>query len=305
MRNTLTGAYLTKFKPYVHRWTDIYKKGILAKMYLLEDYYKGDIEDVEFITLTTYQDGVTYEQALENLAHGREKLLALLRWRFGTNDYVWILEPHKSGYPHLHMVYFKKLTPADRDNLSSIWADKYELGSKDNGLYFSSPRASSNGVFLAGSISRIRGYLMKYISKGLYSDSEYKYQFHGKEVPFSMTLKELLFNAILKKTKNRLWGCSRVLSQIMKRPAKPDSEEWECIEVDQHYGQTVEDGVSVLWTKEHGLRPSFVSIWRPFCSWITKPITELYEKQGYKIEYDKNQSLWVAYERVSVPIECV
>ena len=306
MINTLSGELKTLIKPYVHRWTDIYKSGVLAKMYQLEAYYGDNIQDVEFITLTTYQRGLTYEEALTNLSKGREKLLSLLRWRYGTNDYVWVFEPHESGFAHLHMVYFRALSPSDRESLSSIWHDKYELGSKEHGLYFSPPRASSDGVFLSGSIAHIRSYLMKYISKGLYSDSEYKYEFHGKEVPFSMSLKELLFNAILKKTKTRLWGCSRNLSQIMKRPEEPGSEEWECIEVDQYYGDSVDDGFNVLWTKEHGLRPSFIWMWKEFCSWTTEPLKELYEKHGYKIEFEpfRDKNKWVAYERVCVPVEC-
>lgn len=321
MRNTLTGAFLTKFKPYIHRWTSIYRKGVLAKFYQLEAYTGEYITDVEFITLTTYQRGRNQEEALINLKKGLKKLLDTLRQRYGTQDYVWMFEPHDSGFSHLHLVYFKKLSEHDQETLQTLWHEKYELGSLENGLFFSAPRPSADGVCLGGSIKSIRNYLMKYVSKGLYSEAIHEYEFHGKIIPLEISLGELLFNAILKKTKTRLWGCSRRFSQIMKRPEKPKSDEWECVEVDQYYGLSSKDQetfsekpkemkehfLSVLWTKEkfHFIG-SYVSqvkriVWEPVFS-QSYSIAGYSHKPGYMVKFDKNTQLFTLYKSLLKPI---
>ncbi len=41
--------------PYIHRWTDIYYKSILAKFYALEEWMKNNPGVVTMFTLTTYQ----------------------------------------------------------------------------------------------------------------------------------------------------------------------------------------------------------------------------------------------------------
>lgn len=313
MRNKLTGAYLPpKWKPYVHRWTDIYKKGILAKMYLLEGYYGEDISELEFITLTTYQRGFDQEEAMLRLNEGLKKLLDLLRFRYGAQDYVWMREAHKSGYSHVHLVYFKKLTDLEKEGLQKIWHEKYGLGSEERGLYFSPPRASEDGLCPAGSIKSIRSYLMKYISKGLYSDSL---------VSESMEKGELLFNSLLKKTKSRLWGCSRNLSRVMKRPVDPKSEEFECVEVDQYYGVNLDEiqefyqdetkeeqkthFYSVLWTKDKGLRPDLVKKWKFIASTpiLLKSDIERIEAGKIRMEdYPDRKQRYLLYEPYWAPV---
>lgn len=277
-KNLLTGEGFVKWKPYIHRWTSTYRKGVLAKMYQLEAYAGENLTELEFITLTTHQEGITREEQLSQLKIGREKLLDVLRKRYGTQEYVWMLEHFKSGFSHLHLIYFKKLTEEEKESIKTIWHEKYELGNYKNGLYFSAPRASLDGVCVGGSIKSIKNYLIKYIAKGLEPNSEseqnsesyQEYEFHGKKIPLNMSLGELLFNAILKKTKTRLWGCSRLFSKIMKRPEKEGEKDWECIEVDQLYEpyqeeETLEERkehfMTVLWTKEGGLRPEAVKKW--------------------------------------------
>ncbi|HEX2975814.1 MAG TPA: hypothetical protein VHO68_07745, partial [Bacteroidales bacterium] len=85
---------------------------------------------------------------------------------------------------------------------------KYQAGREGIGIDFSLPEASEDGTFKAGSIARVRSYLIKYLSKGLYKE-------------WNPT--ELLFNAVLWKTKTRMWSCSRNFSKIMK----PEIQELE------------------------------------------------------------------------------
>lgn len=277
MRNVLTGECFVKVKPYVHRWTDVYRRGVLAKFYQLEAYLKENPKPAILISLTVSTRYKTYEEVIDELAVGRKKLLDVLRWKFGAQDYFWSLEPHQSGFAHLHLIYFYSISESDQAFLKTLWSEKYGYGSYDNGLNFSLPRASSDGSCPAGSISCLRNYAMKYVSKGLHSGSSHEIEFMGLKVPFEMSLGELLFNAILKKTNSRLWGCSRHFSQIMKRPEKEKDPAWECVEVDQYYGvhpdekefypdetdaEVQKHFFSVLWTKESGLRPDKERVWR-------------------------------------------
>jgi len=302
-RKISTGEITKKTIPYVHRWTTIYRKGILKKLYQLEAEYPDCYDDLCMISPTVSQRGKSPESCLLELRENKTRLIEALRDRFGTHDYFCIFEPHETGYPHCHILYMHKLTHSEQIEIKYMWSSYTDPSSKahfEHGLEFSDVRASSDGEFKSGSVSRIRGYLMKYLVKGLFNQKEYHYNIRGRNVTFNMPMNELLFNALLKKHKIRLWTCSRHLSQIMKWN-KDSSDDWECLQIDEVYS---DEQKRLYWTKEHGLKPSFIHVWRPFCSWTTEPLTELYEKHGYKIEYDKNTSLWVAYESVCIPVEC-
>ena len=299
-----TGEITKKTIPYVHRWTTVYRKGILKKLYQLEDEYPDCYSDLCMITSTVSQSGKSPESCLLELNKSRRRLIEALRDRFGTQDYFSILEPHMTGYPHCHILYMHRLTESEQVEMKYTWSSYFDPTSKDHfdhGLTFSDVRASENGEFESGTISKIRGYLMKYLVKGLFNQKEYHYNIRGRNVTFNMPMNELLFNALLKKHKVKLWTCSRRFSKIMKKP-EGDSEDWECLQIDQVYS---DEQKRLYWTKEHGLRPSFKHVWRPFSTWTSRPLTELYENHGYKIEYDENRSLWVAYENVCVPVECL
>lgn len=304
MQNVVTGEGFIKWKPYVHRWTEIYKRGVLAKFYQLEAYLKEEPKSAVLISLTVSTRNKTYEQVLSELTAGRKKILDVLRWKFDTQDYFWCLEPHKSGFAHLHLIYFYSISESDQVFLKNLWSEKYGYGSFENGIDFSLPCASSDGSCPAGAIASIRNYAMKYVSKGLHSGSSHEIEFMGLKVPLEMSLGELLFNAILKKTKSRLWGCSRHFSEVMKRPVKERSEDWECIEVDQYYGFPADEvdfypdeseaerqkhSFSVLWTKEGGLRPDEMT-WKFVNDYYSmsqvnflEPLTH-YKLKGYKFE---------------------
>lgn len=214
--NTKTGETFTKSIPYVHQFTSVYRKSILAKLYALEAYLGPDVRDVEMITLTTYQRGRDPRACMLQLKADLKRLLDLMRKRFGTVDYFYMLEPHETGYPHAHMAYFKKLTDAEKDYLIFAWSCVIEAGNLANGLHFSEPRASQDGKHEAGSIGGIRNYFMKYISKGLYAPE--------------MSPAEQLFNALRWDSKTRLWGCSRNFSKVMARPVTEANPDWQFCE---------------------------------------------------------------------------
>lgn len=320
MKNKLTGEGFVTFKPYLHRWTDTYRRGILAKFYALESYFGNDVFDVEFITITVNQRNLTYEEVLQRLVDGRSKLIEVLRWHYDTQDYVWMLEPHDSGFCHLHLVYFHKIPDADKLNLQRLWSEKYELADV-HGVHFSAPRPSADGACLGGSIHNVRNYLMKYVSKGLFSESLHEYEISGRKVTFNMSLGELLFNSILKKTGTRLWGASRHLSKVMKRPERENSEDWQCEEVDQYYGldsddlelygdETLEEKqkhlYSVLWTREGGKYPKEVPIWQFLAYHHINFFTPSdWTLPDYKFEIDPPTGVVTLYKREFISSELI
>jgi hypothetical protein len=222
---TETGEITEKEIPYIHRWNPIYRKSILAKLYQLEEYVDYTASAVTMITLTIAHGNIDQEECLLMLVKFYTKLFDVLRHEYGAIDYFYILEPHKSGYAHMHIMYMKKLSDMEQVHIKKLWADKYGVGSYEHGIDFSEPRASTDGFFEGGSIGRIRGYIMKYISKGLVDESGVS----------KMPLNELLFNSLLKKHKIRLWNSSRNFSQVMSEKKDPKELDWECDRTELHY----------------------------------------------------------------------
>ncbi|MCX6699094.1 MAG: hypothetical protein NTV68_04070, partial [Methanomicrobiales archaeon] len=126
--------------------------------------------------------------------------------------YLWIAEPQsESGYPHIHAGFFTEFTDGEKDRLKNHWSHVVEAGDYKHGLDFS---VGSN--YKNGEISSLRNYLMKYLSKTFV-----------ETIP-EWSPEELVFNAIAWKKHYRFFGCSRDLSQIMKRPAK-DRSNYTCL----------------------------------------------------------------------------
>lgn len=308
MKNLLTGENFVIFKPYVHRWTELYRRGVMAKFYALEAHLGKNVSNVIIITLTTSSRNKRYEDVLTELKENRKKLLDVLRWKYGTQDYFWFFEYHKSGFSHIHIAYFYSIPLSEQVWLKHLWSDKYGCGSFDRGLNFRLPDAAADGSAPKGVIGNIRKYLTKYVSKGLYPgpDSEPPQEVFlcGKKIPLSMSYAELLFNSMLKKTKTRLWGCSRRFSEIMKRPENEHSDDCECLEIDQFYGldpgelefypdeseaEKQKHFYSVLWTKESGLRPDKEKRWKwrntvPSWSLDGSKLADEWKFKGFKFE---------------------
>ena len=109
-----------------------------------------------------------------------------LRNRHPGANYVWVLEAHKTGFPHCHLVIFKEFTKAEQNAIKALWSSKYEAGSLDRGVEITSKKSDE-------SIQSIRNYLMKYMAKELALATE------------PWTKRDFLFNAMVWKTKTRMW----------------------------------------------------------------------------------------------------
>ena len=206
------GAWDYYDMPYTTRWSPAYKKKMIAKMYAVEEYYKRSGKSVvTLLTLTGYQDGTASTNTLgktntrEELFGDSQKKHGLKGgWRLLSNriakvcpnlDKIWVIEPHKSGYPHLHVAILGYIPKDIQKRLTRLWSEKYQIGSTKHGIDFSVKSIKE-------SIQSIRNYLMKYIMKGI-----------GGEGMETWTAEEWVYHAIAWKHHHRYFGMSRSISR--------------------------------------------------------------------------------------------
>ena len=197
---------------YIHRWTPVYRKRLMAKLYLLDQWWKDRKGPVTLLTLTTYQAGeysrskkgeiVTIEDSFLLLKDGWDKLSKILRKYIQDLTYIWVIEPHTSGYPHFHVIVFAEIPELFQDKIKQLWSEKYKAGSKEHGVDFTTRTPEED-------LNSLRNYLMKYIAKGfIITETRFSETFWTKE--------QLVFNALLWKYGYRTFQPSRKLQQIMK-----------------------------------------------------------------------------------------
>jgi len=205
---------------YIHRWTDTYRRSWIAKLYLLEAWHKREGLPVTLLTLTTYQNGWYSHQKGRNLAipesfdalkTGWRKLTKILRKELRTIEYFWVMEPHESGYPHMHVMLFSEISPGLQDKISSLW-ELYGAGSRAHGVDFEI-RPEIEGI------RSLRNYLLKYLAKGLQgTDSKF-----GDD---PLLPGHWVFHSQVWKYKYRIVGSSRLLSRVMAYNAPERHTEW-------------------------------------------------------------------------------
>ena len=184
---------------------------------------------VTMFTLTTYQgsksrfnDGsysrkvlgrdLTIVECFDLLKESRKKFLNVLRNRYPGINYVWVLESHETGYPHCHLVVFREFSETEQTTIKQLWSEKYHAGSYARGIEVTLKRSDE-------SIHSIRNYLMKYMTKQFGIGNQ------------GWIDEELLFNAIVWKTVTRMWGASKELTAIMRRPEKDSDVIWDTVEL--------------------------------------------------------------------------
>ena len=228
---------------YSHRWTQTYVNKVLHRLYKLDDI---KINSATMITMTTYHDSdyafaktgkrFSMVDSFEMLIKSRAKLIQNLRNIYDDVQYIWILEPHKSGYPHCHMLVFKKISPVEQVKLKSMWANKYETGSFQHGLDFTD----------VTNIRKTRNYLMKYMRKSVAA-------INLRDGCFDIC--QLCYHAVAKFGGYRYYGCSSAVSQLMNfdlvRPDKGEIVWYKC---------------SVDLVKEHSYAPGSMYMERHDCS---------------------------------------
>ena len=225
---------LVKEIGYFHRFTGDYRRMLYAKFSQLEDWYNDECPPAYLMSLTTSSRDKTIKEAFDELRDGWRGLSNVIRNMRRENnrnlEYLYIYEPHKSGYPHIHVILFGVLTDADIHRMKALWSEKYGCGSYEHGLDVSMPEEDQHRV---DDFEHIRAYILKYLQKGIDLDS--------------MKLADFVFNAVMwsfydksqwsykipywtasgkfapKSTGGgafRLWGASRGLTSVMKYEPK-------------------------------------------------------------------------------------
>jgi hypothetical protein len=193
--------------PYKTRWSPSYKKDMMTKMYGVDEYLQKCSRSnlVTLLTLTGYQGGKLSQKVKGKVVNKTELFKEIKQgWRLLSNlltkvspglEYVWIMEPHHSGYPHMHVALFGYVSKELQDRLRRLWSEKYCVGSAEHGIDFSVKSMKE-------SIRSIRNYLMKYITKGI-----------GGEGRGKWSAEEWVYHALAWKHHHRYIGMSRSISR--------------------------------------------------------------------------------------------
>lgn len=199
--------------PYLHRWHPSYKNRMLAKFYQLDDYLNNKFGSsgrvpCTMITFTLQQrlDYSDYDDSFKKLINSLAKFRKVLNYYYGQQSWFRVMEPHKSGYPHIHMAYFYNIPKEDYKGLKDLWALKYGTSDfPDIALDFKQSSEYENSTDLKS----VKNYLIKYLTKTFHSEN------------MSATAK--LFHSTMWYFGYRSWTCSRDLSIAMHR-VLPDSD---------------------------------------------------------------------------------
>jgi hypothetical protein len=204
---------------YIHRWTQTYKNRLLAKMYKLEEWYKQDPELITFFTFTTKQrDFNKLEDQYAFLKLNFQKIRDWMRKTYkartgdSTFNYFWVIEPHKSGFLHLHMMTFCTWTDSEKQHCHDMWCDKYEAGKRE---------AQDIQDIPVMKVDYIRTYLFKYLVKNLFDENQHASHSTFNAVAWFMSRRDTDYTGI------RFYGSSQYLTKIMKLDKEID-EDWIC-----------------------------------------------------------------------------
>lgn len=209
--------------PYNHRWTAEYRKMLYAKLKdaerALDRIFGAGPTPTTLMTLTARQTDEKGNprppiDVLEDLMDGWDDFRKAVRRALPDwvrTEYLKVVEPHESGYPHLHVVIFGIATPTLQEKIDDLWVDKYGIGGAD---------AHENAVELArGRTAQLQNpaqYLMKYLSKTAVREDGEKPTIRGFEA----------FSAVLLVTGRRQYSVSEGLSEAMRRESIESKGEW-------------------------------------------------------------------------------
>lgn len=228
-----TGVPQEKEIPILYRTDGRYKKRLIAKLYTLEPWYENlprTMQLVSMLTFTTKQIGLSFFEQYSLLRDSWKNVRDLIKHQHPHAEYIVIWEPHKSGYAHIHVVYFGvKFTPDYSDKLKQLWMEKYGAGGAD---------AIKIDTRYTGTLKSACNYIMKYVSKTLtddgcqsintYDDSDLKKHVVDEGVHFK------IFNAVLWQMSKhdtdfkgiRSFQPSRTLSKVMSNKLEKSNIIW-------------------------------------------------------------------------------
>jgi hypothetical protein len=224
---------------YENRWAPGRRKELSDKLDRLEYWFTQQMDrPVTMITLTSYHEGHTIQEAWDELSRSRGKLLKLIAHYFDKPDYFWVVEPHKSGYVHFHLAVFADVSNNKKDKYGEgiedkfrrLWSKKYQTGNHTYGLDFSQKKGDEK-------LRSLKKYLSKYLQKGFLLDN--------------WTPAMLVFNACLWETGFRMYGASKTVSHIMNiKEEKQNKIVWLETKIKDVKKDTHEDGSEYTYDEE-------------------------------------------------------
>jgi hypothetical protein len=207
------GVQVTEF-PVVDRFSETYRKSIIAKFCQLEEWYEDKLPAITFVTLTA-RNTPDKEHFFKRLFHMRH--LFFNHFTKLKKDYVWVVEPHLTsklldrvprasygsnrGYPHIHGFIFDSVSDHDQDKLKKWWSKQKWVADYEHGIKFEVPEEIKN----------VKNYILKDMAKSWISiEGKFSEKFKWDKDTF-------IFNMIMWKNQYRFWGSSRNLSKVMAR----------------------------------------------------------------------------------------
>lgn len=216
LRFDQVGGEATVYQQSTHRWSPDYQEQQYARMKDMERGIEDFYEEIwtGMVTLTASSDGIAPVDHLHELLDGREKALAALRRALDgrTWDYWWVLEPHESGYLHLHLAVVVEGPVRESTLRPAVEAHLRHCGPAGREAH-----ADAVDVRPGREISNVAAYLNAYV--GEYGESPLDAPEHVRA-----------FNSITWATGSRETGASRRLRKMMKAGGEIEEaaeEEWE------------------------------------------------------------------------------
>ena len=112
------------FRVY-NRFDKAYVKKVIRKFERVK-FFAEDHSFVHFVF--TVERKMSIRESIKALRVNWNRLRALLKKKLGKNyPFVAVLEPHKDGYPHMHVLLFTNKFVFDHEKLSE-WCKKHNLG---------------------------------------------------------------------------------------------------------------------------------------------------------------------------------
>lgn len=221
--------------PHIHRWKAQYRRKTYAKLAVVEEYAQsvwGEIVPTTFLTLTAPHerpDGSPrpFVDVLEDMKESYQKVRKIVHKETEglRTECVAVWEPHKTGYPHLHIAVLGTASNSLGDRVRQLWTEKYLEDSSAAAQHCEvrNGRSAQVGSPLA--------YLMKYLGKSLTRSESVGSGEDDIESRMPTIRGFEAFSALLWATQKRQWSVTQGLSEAMKEAA-PESEttgSWEFI----------------------------------------------------------------------------
>ncbi len=199
--------------PYIHRWKEEYKKRLLAKFYKLDEWFASHNLDATFFTFTTRQEDFPFKaDQYTFLKENFQSIRDNMRKMKGKFPYIWVAEPHRSGYAHIHMLAFTAFTYDEKETVKRLWCDKYNAGVRE-ALDIQDIKAVDDFGEHKKTGSHVlqspKNYILKYLKKTFNDETDLSY-FLFSATAWYMGQKDNEY------CRFRFYGSSRDLSYIMK-----------------------------------------------------------------------------------------